>query len=330
MLPLCADQGIGVHPVEPAGARPADPRLGRDDRPLADRRVRQDALRRRRRARSSTRSRRWPSRAGVSRAQVALAWMLSKPVVTAPIVGATKLGAPRRRRRRGRPDAHRGRDRRRSRRPTPRTTSSASSRRRGQVRPRNVEEVDSPGSRRRRFPARRLHRTDRRRARGLPAAAPAARGRRAAHPRLPGPAVPALHHRSDCGQRDVEHDAAGFLRLLDEAVALPEMGADDQHRVIREATPRCRASARRCCATPRRWPAATRPPRGVDEVILAYPGFFATAVYRLAHQLWTAGVPLLPRVLGELAHCATGIDIHPGAHDRRALLYRPRHRRGRR
>ena len=52
---------------------------------------------------------------------------------------------------------------------------------------------------------------------------------------------------------------------------------------------------------------------GVDEVILCYPGFFATAVHRLAHQLHTGGAPLLARLLGELAHRATGIDVHPGA-----------------
>jgi len=50
-----------------------------------------------------------------------------------------------------------------------------------------------------------------------------------------------------------------------------------------------------------------------DEVILAYPGFAATAVYRLAHTLHTIGVPLVSRLLTELAHRDTGIDIHPGA-----------------
>jgi len=51
----------------------------------------------------------------------------------------------------------------------------------------------------------------------------------------------------------------------------------------------------------------------VDEVIVAYPGFFATAVYRLAHALRGHGVPLFPRLLTEVAHRDTGIDIHPGA-----------------
>lgn len=56
-------------------------------------------------------------------------------------------------------------------------------------------------------------------------------------------------------------------------------------------------------------PAAT----SMDEVVLAYPGFLAVAVYRIAHELHKLNVPLLPRVLTEWAHSETGIDIHPGA-----------------
>jgi serine O-acetyltransferase len=51
----------------------------------------------------------------------------------------------------------------------------------------------------------------------------------------------------------------------------------------------------------------------VDEVILSYPGFFAIAVYRLAHEMYKAGIPKLPRIMTEYAHQITGIDIHPGA-----------------
>ncbi len=51
----------------------------------------------------------------------------------------------------------------------------------------------------------------------------------------------------------------------------------------------------------------------VAEVVLAYPGFYATAVHRLAHRLYRAGVPLVPRLLAEVAHRETGVDIHPGA-----------------
>ena len=56
-------------------------------------------------------------------------------------------------------------------------------------------------------------------------------------------------------------------------------------------------------------PAAT----SMSEIVFAYPGLFAITVYRLAHVLYTLGVPMLPRIMTEHAHSVTGIDIHPGA-----------------
>jgi serine O-acetyltransferase len=53
--------------------------------------------------------------------------------------------------------------------------------------------------------------------------------------------------------------------------------------------------------------------KSLDEVILAYPGFLAIAVYRLAHWLYRNKVNTVPRMLAEHAHRVTGIDIHPGA-----------------
>ena len=53
--------------------------------------------------------------------------------------------------------------------------------------------------------------------------------------------------------------------------------------------------------------------RSVDEVLLCYPGILAVIHYRLAHALYELGVPLIARILSEIAHSATGIDIHPGA-----------------
>jgi serine O-acetyltransferase len=53
--------------------------------------------------------------------------------------------------------------------------------------------------------------------------------------------------------------------------------------------------------------------RSVDEVLLCYPGVLAMIHYRLGHQLYALGLPLLARIVAELAHGATGIDIHPGA-----------------
>lgn len=54
--------------------------------------------------------------------------------------------------------------------------------------------------------------------------------------------------------------------------------------------------------------------QGLTEIISSYPGFYATALYRLAHALHQRGLPRLPRLLSEYAHQRTGIDIHPGAH----------------
>lgn len=53
--------------------------------------------------------------------------------------------------------------------------------------------------------------------------------------------------------------------------------------------------------------------QSIEEVLVAYPGFYATAIYRIAHQLHTQGIKTLPRILSEYAHSKTGIDIHPGA-----------------
>ncbi|MHC8330703.1 serine O-acetyltransferase EpsC [Pseudomonas sp. LB3P25] len=53
--------------------------------------------------------------------------------------------------------------------------------------------------------------------------------------------------------------------------------------------------------------------RSVDEVLLCYPGILAVIHHRLAHHLYRAGLPLLARISAEIAHSATGIDIHPGA-----------------
>jgi serine O-acetyltransferase len=53
--------------------------------------------------------------------------------------------------------------------------------------------------------------------------------------------------------------------------------------------------------------------RSIEEVVVAYPGFYAIAVSRLAHELYLLKIPILPRIISEYAHSQTGIDIHPGA-----------------
>lgn len=62
-------------------------------------------------------------------------------------------------------------------------------------------------------------------------------------------------------------------------------------------------------STQERDPAA----KGVLEIILLYPGLHALIAYRLAHALWQGKIPLVPRLISQLARWATGIEIHPGA-----------------
>lgn len=51
----------------------------------------------------------------------------------------------------------------------------------------------------------------------------------------------------------------------------------------------------------------------IQEVYMAYPGFYAIAIYRLANVLYKEGFPLVPRLMTEYAHRQTGVDINPGA-----------------
>ena len=56
-------------------------------------------------------------------------------------------------------------------------------------------------------------------------------------------------------------------------------------------------------------PAATSP----GETIFCYPSMYAMFHHRIAHELYTLGIPLIPRIISEMSHARTGIDIHPGA-----------------
>ncbi|MBT5855847.1 serine acetyltransferase [bacterium] len=53
--------------------------------------------------------------------------------------------------------------------------------------------------------------------------------------------------------------------------------------------------------------------KGPEEIIVSYPGFQSVMVYRMAHFLYKEGVSLIPRMMTELVHSSTGIDIHPAA-----------------
>ena len=60
--------------------------------------------------------------------------------------------------------------------------------------------------------------------------------------------------------------------------------------------------------------------KSVLEIVLLYPGFHAILLHRLAHRLFRAGVPFLPRFISQLSRFLTGIEIHPGAKIGRKLF----------
>jgi serine O-acetyltransferase len=53
--------------------------------------------------------------------------------------------------------------------------------------------------------------------------------------------------------------------------------------------------------------------KSYEEIVISYPCIVAIAIYRIAHELYLKDVPLIPRIMTEVAHAKTGIDIHPGA-----------------
>ena len=113
---------------------------------------------------------------------------------------------------------------------------------------------------------------------------------------------------------EVADDAATLRALLVGVLAGSPDGADDGAETLADAVvatlPGVRAALLRDAeATAEGDPAAS----GADEVVLSYPGFFATAVHRLAHELHLRGATLVARLLAEIAHRATGVDIHPAA-----------------
>ena len=53
--------------------------------------------------------------------------------------------------------------------------------------------------------------------------------------------------------------------------------------------------------------------KSVVEILLCYPGVHAVLLHRLAHRLYDAGIPLIPRLISQFSRLITGIEIHPGA-----------------
>lgn len=121
---------------------------------------------------------------------------------------------------------------------------------------------------------------------------------------------PQFAHPSRLGADGVDEEATRLETLLRTAIAPLVPDVDAVLRAFFDAIPAVHAAlVRDAEAITSGDPAAG----SLEEVIIAYPGFLATAVHRVAHELYLLEVPLFPRVLSEWAHRETGIDIHPGA-----------------
>ncbi len=104
--------------------------------------------------------------------------------------------------------------------------------------------------------------------------------------------------------------AGDLRRLLRPLASQLPMPADDVVRRLFDALPEIHRKLELDAGALRDGDPAAE---SYNEVVQAYPGFYAIAVHRIAHQLHLSGVPILPRLLTEHAHRQTGIDIHPGA-----------------
>jgi len=114
------------------------------------------------------------------------------------------------------------------------------------------------------------------------------------HDRLTQQVARAFRH--DCHASQLESDFDGdaqliAIRLLESIIDIRAVLADDA-RAAYDGDPAA---------------------RNLDEILFCYPGLSAITVFRIAHELYKLGVPLIPRMMTEYAHSKTGIDIHPGA-----------------
>jgi len=108
--------------------------------------------------------------------------------------------------------------------------------------------------------------------------------------------VPALAERlvrllRGLGLRNGDHPEDGARALIEQLPAIRSLLAEDVEAAF-EGDPAAKSFA---------------------EIVVSYPSIRSIAIYRIAHELHTLGVPILPRMMTEHAHDRTGIDIHPGA-----------------
>jgi len=114
------------------------------------------------------------------------------------------------------------------------------------------------------------------------------------HDRLTLQIARALRH--DCKARDLETDFEAEAQVI--AIRLLELLPEIRKTLAEDVRAAFDGD-----------PAA----KNLDEILFCYPGVSAITVFRIAHELFKLGVPLIPRMMTEYAHGKTGIDIHPGA-----------------
>ena len=114
------------------------------------------------------------------------------------------------------------------------------------------------------------------------------------HDRLTQQLARALRH--DCAAKELETDFEAEAQLM--AIKLLEMIPELRRRLTDDVHAAFEGD-----------PAA----KNLNEILFCYPGVSAITVFRIAHELYSLGVPLIPRMMTEYAHSKTGIDIHPGA-----------------
>jgi len=122
--------------------------------------------------------------------------------------------------------------------------------------------------------------------------------------------LPQFAHPARLGAAGVDEEAGRLIALLRAAITPLVPDADVVLSAFLARLPAVRALMHSDAAAIMRGDPAAE---SEEEVIIAYPGFLATAVHRVSHELYRLEVPLFPRVLSEWAHRETGIDIHPGA-----------------
>lgn len=111
-------------------------------------------------------------------------------------------------------------------------------------------------------------------------------------------------------QQEIEHQEyleSTFLKVLSK---LSIDGGEEKWKVFKENLPEIRRRLDLdAIAFENNDPAS----HSLEEIYLAYPGFYAIAIYRLSHALYKLNVHILPRMMSEYIHGITGVDIHPGA-----------------